>query len=63
MQLIDEKVTMIDPLKKKQITEKNFKLKSIIKNINDEFKFIIDPHTATGFGAAEKIKGLDDGNR
>ncbi len=32
----------------------------IIKNINDEFKFIIDPHTATGFGAAKKIKGLEN---
>ena len=32
----------------------------IMKNINDEFNFIIDPHTATGFGAAKKIKGLDD---
>ena len=30
----------------------------IIKNINDEFNYIIDPHTATGFGAAKKIKGL-----
>jgi len=30
----------------------------IIKNINDEYKFIVDPHTATGFGAANKIKGL-----
>ncbi len=32
----------------------------IIKNINDEFNFIIDPHTATGFGAAKKIKGLEN---
>ena len=32
----------------------------IIKNINDEFKFIVDPHTATGFGAAKKIKGLEN---
>ena len=32
----------------------------IIKNINDEFKFIIDPHTATGIGAARKIKSLDN---
>ncbi len=32
----------------------------IMKNINNEFNFIIDPHTATGFGAANKIKGLDD---
>ena len=30
----------------------------IIKNINDEYKIIVDPHTATGFGAANKIKGL-----
>ena len=33
---------------------------TIIKNINDEFKFILDPHTATGFGAAKKIKGLEN---
>ena len=32
----------------------------IMKNINNEFNFIIDPHTATGFGAAKKTKGLDD---
>ena len=32
----------------------------IMKNINDEFNFIIDPHTATGFGAAKKIKGLNN---
>ena len=32
----------------------------IIKNINDEFNFIIDPHTATGFGAAKKVKGLEN---
>ena len=34
--------------------------KLIIKNINNEFKFIIDPHTATGFGAAKKVKGLEN---
>ena len=32
----------------------------IIKNINDEFKFIIDPHTATGIAAARKVKSLDN---
>ncbi len=32
----------------------------IIKEINDEFKFIVDPHTATGFGAAKKNKGLEN---
>ena len=32
----------------------------IIKNINDEFKFIIDPHTATGIGAARKVKGIEN---
>ena len=32
----------------------------IIKNINDEFKFIIDPHTATGIGAARQVKGLEN---
>ena len=28
---------------------------SIIKKINEEFKFILDPHTATALGAANKI--------
>ena len=32
----------------------------IIKNINDEFKFIIDPHTATGVGAAKNFENLGD---
>ena len=32
----------------------------IIRNINDEFKFIIDPHTATGIGAARKVNGLEN---
>ena len=32
----------------------------IIKNINDEYKFIIDPHTATGIGAAKKVKHLEN---
>jgi len=32
----------------------------IIKDINDEFKFIIDPHTATGIAAARKVKSLDN---
>tara|TARA_B100001093_G_scaffold500010_1_gene549967 strand:- start:3100 stop:4476 length:1377 start_codon:yes stop_codon:yes gene_type:complete len=32
--------------------------KTIIKKIDKEYKFIIDPHTATGFGAAEKFKSL-----
>ena len=32
----------------------------IIKNINDQFKFIVDPHTATGFGAIKKTKGLEN---
>ena len=32
----------------------------IIKNLNDQFKFIVDPHTATGFGALKKIKGLEN---
>jgi threonine synthase len=30
----------------------------IIKNIDDKHQFILDPHTATGFGAANKVKGL-----
>ena len=34
--------------------------KSIIKNIDEEHKFIVDPHTATGFGAAKKIKDLEN---
>ena len=33
---------------------------NIINEIYKEHKFIIDPHTATGFGAAKKIKGLDN---
>ena len=32
----------------------------IIKNTNDELKFIIDPHTATGFGAAKKMENLEN---
>ncbi len=32
----------------------------IIKNINDKYNFIIDPHTATGFGAANKMKNLEN---
>ena len=32
----------------------------IIKNINNQFKFIVDPHTATGFGAIKKTKGLEN---
>ena len=29
-------------------------------SINDEFRFIIDPHTATGFGAAKKVRDLEN---
>ena len=36
------------------------KTKLIIKNIDKEHKFIVDPHTATGFGAANKFKGLEN---
>ena len=32
----------------------------IIKSVNDQFKFIVDPHTATGFGAIKKIKDLEN---
>ncbi len=32
----------------------------IIKNVSNNHQFILDPHTATGFGAAKKIKGLKD---
>jgi threonine synthase len=32
----------------------------IIKDINEKNKFIIDPHTATAFGAINKVKGLSD---
>ena len=41
-----------------KINDKETKL--IIKNINDEFRFIIDPHTATGFGAAKKVRDLEN---
>ena len=34
--------------------------KSIIKQIDKKHKFIIDPHTATGFGAAKKVKNLEN---
>ncbi len=30
----------------------------IIKNIYEKHQFILDPHTATGIGAANKVKGL-----
>ena len=33
---------------------------SIIKSFNLETKFILDPHTATAFGAAKKINNLQD---
>ena len=33
---------------------------TIIKNFNIEAKFILDPHTATAFGAANKINNLQD---
>jgi len=32
----------------------------IIKNFNSESKFILDPHTATAFGAVKKIKNLSE---
>ncbi len=32
----------------------------IINKVYKEHRFIIDPHTATGFGAAKKIKNLND---
>ncbi len=33
---------------------------SIITEVFKKHQFVIDPHTATGFGAAKKIKGLND---
>jgi len=33
---------------------------NIIKEINEKNKFVIDPHTATAFGAINKMKGLSD---
>jgi len=33
---------------------------AIIKNLNLESKFILDPHTATAFGAAKKISNLSE---
>ena len=33
---------------------------NIIKSIDKEHQFIIDPHTATGFGAAKKLKNLEN---
>ncbi len=32
--------------------------RKIIKDIDEEHKFILDPHTATGLGAALKVEGL-----
>jgi threonine synthase len=51
-----------------KIIKKNFCAKTIndeetltiIKNLNIESKFILDPHTATAFGAAKKIKNLSE---
>ena len=34
--------------------------KNIIKDVYKKHQFIIDPHTATGFGALKKIEGLKD---
>ncbi len=34
--------------------------KVIIKDIIEKYQFVLDPHTATGFGAANKVKGLKD---
>jgi threonine synthase len=33
---------------------------AIIKNLNKESKFILDPHTATAFGAVKKINNLSE---
>ena len=41
-----------------KITDKE--TENIIKEVHKKYKFTIDPHTATGFGAAKKIKNLVD---
>jgi threonine synthase len=33
---------------------------AIIKNLNTEEKFILDPHTATAFGVLKKINNLSE---
>ena len=33
---------------------------TIIKKFNSEEKFVLDPHTATAFGAANKISNLSE---
>ena len=33
---------------------------TVIKKLNSEEKFVLDPHTATGFGAANKINNLPE---
>tara|TARA_E500000331_G_C16889669_1_gene554197 strand:- start:264 stop:647 length:384 start_codon:yes stop_codon:yes gene_type:complete len=33
---------------------------AIIKNLNTEEKFILDPHTATAFGVSKKINNLSE---
>tara|TARA_B100000902_G_C27041745_1_gene779675 strand:- start:430 stop:846 length:417 start_codon:yes stop_codon:yes gene_type:complete len=41
-----------------KITDKE--TQSVIEKVYKDHKFIIDPHTATGYGAANKLKNLNN---
>jgi len=57
---LDQEVIKI--LKKNFISEKinDEETLAIIKKFNVEEKFVLDPHTATAFGAAKKISNLSE---